>query len=123
MGTESYVFEDMVFSCPEDLLRLLGSSLDDAHVGLYWDPVGVLAQLEERFGSGKEYTDKTYSADRCELTPLAADQMASMDHPTTSYFFEKTAGKKGVVEADDGWGHRMESYDRFTGAKGQVNPK
>jgi hypothetical protein len=109
----------MTFRTEEDLMALLGPSMAGHSIGIYVDLVGVLTRLEDTFADGKTYTDKTRSAKLCDLTPLAADQMASLDFPTVLFLFEKTPGKKVPVDEDEGWGHRLESFDRYTGAKGK----
>lgn len=115
----SYTFETFVFHSEAELLRVLDSSIGDGHVGWYLDIVGVLTRLEDVFATGKEYADKRRAAELAKLTPLAADNMASMEVSTVLYLFEEKAGKKNPVDEDDGWGHRMESIDRYTGVKGK----
>jgi hypothetical protein len=118
--TASYTFEGLTFGCEDDILKLLGSGLDEVHSGLFLDLVGTTSRLEDDFSSGKEYADKTRSARTVGITPLEADQMSTMPNTTVLFLFEKNAGKKIAVEEDDGWGYRMESFDRYTGAKGKA---
>jgi hypothetical protein len=119
-GDSTYVFEEYVFGSDLDVLTLLGSSLDEVDVGLFLDLVGATSRLEDSFSSGKEYTDKERSASHVGISALAADQMATLDFTTVLFFFEKSPGKKLPVEEDDGWGHKMESFARYTGAKGRA---
>jgi hypothetical protein len=116
----SYTFEELVFGSASDVLQALGSSLDDVDVGSFLDIVGATARLEDTFSSGKEYSDKKRSAHHVGSTALASDQMATLDFTTVLFFFEKTPGKKIPVEEDEGWGHKMDNFDRYTGAKGKA---
>ena len=118
----SYEFEDTVFKSEADLFNALDKdgSLDSGDIGSSIDLVGCTCRLADYYLTGKEYSDTRRSASQASLTPLAAENMATMSVKAPLFFFEDKPGKKHPVEEDEGWGHQMESFDRYSGIKGKA---
>ena len=120
IGTNTYEFDGNVYGGPGDVLKHLGESLDPVMIGMFFDIFTGMARLNERFGEGKELTDRIHSAQRLDekISSMDAETMATMEMSTSLFLFEKNAGKKNPTRPEEGFGHRMATYAKFSGEEG-----
>lgn len=120
IGTNTCEFDGNVCGGPGDVLKHLGDSLDTMMIGMFFDLFTGMARLNERFGEGKELTDRIHSAQRLDekISSMDAETMATMEMSTSLFLFEKNAGKKNPTRPEEGFGHRMATYSKFSGEEG-----
>jgi hypothetical protein len=118
VASAPYSFEDYTFTSAEDLCSQLGKSLDGVTVGQFIDTFGLTCRLEDDFSSGKDYADKRRATTTTGITGLEADNMSTMTHTSIPFFFAKAPGKPLPVAENAGFGHRLETFARFSAGQG-----
>jgi hypothetical protein len=119
LGSKVFLFENLKISSVDSLQKALGASIDTVDVGSYIDIIGALLRLGDDTTSGKEYADKRRSTSAVGISILEADQMACMAATSIPIIFNKTAGKSTPMDEDSGFGYKMDTHAKFSGAMGK----
>ena len=113
-----YRFGGKHFASYEDVVEHLGVSLESASVGWFLDVCGALSQLGERFFEGAEHANFLKASKGVLQT--GAWETAMMGHMSSHgirHLFESgTSGKRTLVDADAGFGHRLSTMEKHNGS-------
>lgn len=116
-GSGTFTFQGKVFSSPSDVLRIIGGAdLEACSVSWFVDVCTVVCNAIEKHTTGYDFIRQIKSAkEHSNGTFLEVEAMVTMGSDAPLFMFEKKSGSSQYVDADDGFGCRFESYEKFAG--------
>ena len=114
-SSNTYEFEGHTFTSPDDVLAILGRSLDDISIGCFLDCFSAICKCEDSFDGSKEWAQKQANAKKVSMHPLEVDLMATLPYVVPIHLFAKTAGKRELMDEEEGFGAPFKTYDIFCG--------
>ena len=114
-SSNTYDFEGHTFTSADDVLTILGKSLDDISIGCYLDSFSAICKCEDSFDGSKEWAQKQANAKKVSMHPLEVDLMATLPYVVPIHLFAKTSGKRDLMDEEEGFGAPFKTYDIFCG--------
>eukprot|EP00546_Thalassionema_frauenfeldii_P016613 CAMPEP_0178901926 /NCGR_PEP_ID=MMETSP0786-20121207/4315_1 /TAXON_ID=186022 /ORGANISM="Thalassionema frauenfeldii, Strain CCMP 1798" /LENGTH=191 /DNA_ID=CAMNT_0020573125 /DNA_START=21 /DNA_END=593 /DNA_ORIENTATION=+ len=102
------------FGCPHEVEQYVIDK-NVASCGTHWDLFSVMVVMGKGAQSGKDLSDKKYSASRVQLTVKETDLKGAMTHCLLACLFAKRGGTVSILEAQKVGMQGCPSYANWSG--------